>query len=953
MERVLPLRSRRSRREGRRQRGSRTPPEDVAMNELIGKELGQYQLKEVIRRGGMATVYKAYQPALDRFVAVKVLHNRDPQFAARFKREARAIAQLQHHNILPIYDYGEQDGLLYLVLQYIENGTTLSDLLGTPMDPAPALRLIRHVLDALEYAHQRGIIHRDIKPANILMPSPVWPMLADFGIAKLLNDDQRLTMPGLIIGTAAYMAPEQADGRAIDARTDLYALGVVLYEMLTGRVPFDADTPMAVLTKHAYEPPPPPRSLNPNLPAAVESALLRALAKNPADRYQSAAEMAADLERVAAQLERSRTHTQLTGFYQTGVRAFEEGRWDEAVEHLSRLVEIDPLYEDAADLLEAARAAQERAREEARRQLEQVRLRHSTQQQQLPRPGTAPPAGTRETHRLPPLDHGAPTSSVAAAQAQPAHGAPAPTGADAATPLPAPAARRGGSWLLPFAIVVALVLASAGLIAWLRPGAAPTGGPTPTAGAGSAATSAPRTTPAATLQPTSAPAPTQAAGPAGVPAPAGTVAYEDDFNSGAGKSGLEDRIQATDFQRGFHDPGYYHIRVLQPNETHWVLLPRFAYGDFSVQIDLWDNSDDFAGSVAQGLIFRVRDNTHFYALLIDPRNGTYTVRKQDGANSWSDLIPAKPSPLIKQRAEINKLRIDAQGETFTIYLNGAPLDSFSDNAYPFGMLGLIVANIDAQQPHMHFDNLTIWSSDPPPPDPGVPPTREDPAGAMVLIPGGEFIMGGNEKSDELAHIVSLPNFYIDRTEVTNSAYRQCVAAGACTDPQSPDSRTHPGYYTQPQYDTFPVIHVTWQQAQAFCTWAGKHLPTEAEWEKAASWNSTTRQKAVWPWGNEFDPQRLNSDEAGIGDTSTAGQYPPEINGTVDMGGNVSEWTSSLYTAYPYDPSDGREDPQAPGDRVYRGGSWAQTEGKARTTYRLGAPPTYSGREIGFRCADTP
>ena len=270
------------------------------MNELIGKELGQYQLKEVIRRGGMATVYKAYQPALDRFVAVKVLHNRDPQFAARFKREARAIAQLQHHNILPIYDYGEQDGLLYLVLQYIENGTTLSDLLGTPMDPAPALRLIRHVLDALEYAHQRGIIHRDIKPANILMPSPVWPMLADFGIAKLLNDDQRLTMPGLIIGTAAYMAPEQADGRAIDARTDLYALGVVLYEMLTGRVPFDADTPMAVLTKHAYEPPPPPRSLNPNLPAAVESALLRALAKNPADRYQSAAEMAADLERVAA-----------------------------------------------------------------------------------------------------------------------------------------------------------------------------------------------------------------------------------------------------------------------------------------------------------------------------------------------------------------------------------------------------------------------------------------------------------------------------------------------------------------------------------------------------------------------------------------------------------------------------------------------------------------------------
>src|SRR5215211_3165803 len=268
------------------------------MTNIDNTQLGQYKLIEAIGHGGMATVYKAYQETLDRYVAIKVLlSNRDPQFAARFKREARAIAALQHHNILPIYDYGEQNGLLYFVMQYVDTGVTLHDMLGQPIAPTEALRLIGHVLSALEYAHTRGVIHRDIKPANVLMPSPTWALLADFGIAKLLNDSQHLTMTGFIIGTAAYMAPEQAAGKPIDARTDLYSLGVVLYEMLTGRVPFDAETPMAMLTKHVYEPPPPPRSLNPSLSPAIEAVLLKALAKDPHERYQSAEEMAADLER--------------------------------------------------------------------------------------------------------------------------------------------------------------------------------------------------------------------------------------------------------------------------------------------------------------------------------------------------------------------------------------------------------------------------------------------------------------------------------------------------------------------------------------------------------------------------------------------------------------------------------------------------------------------------------
>src|SRR6185436_8590811 len=174
--------------------------------------------------------------------------------------------------------------------------------------------------------HERGIVHRDIKPANMLLPAPDWPMLADFGIVKLRDDDdQKLTNPGLVIGTAAYMAPEQARGKPVDARTDLYATGVVLYEMVTGQVPFEADTPMAMLAKHAYEPPLPPRSIIPSLSPELEAILLRALEKDPAARYQSAADMAADCAQAVIRMKRSGT-LQITRLYQEGVQALEAGR---------------------------------------------------------------------------------------------------------------------------------------------------------------------------------------------------------------------------------------------------------------------------------------------------------------------------------------------------------------------------------------------------------------------------------------------------------------------------------------------------------------------------------------------------------------------------------------------------------------------------------------------------
>jgi len=417
------------------------------MTDLINIQLGQYRLIELIGQGGMATVYKAHQASLDRFVAIKVLpRTHDQLLAARFKREARAIAQLQHHNILSIHDYGEQDGLLYLVLPYIPNGVTLSDLLGKPMEPTRALRLTGHILDGLDYAHSHNVIHRDVKPSNILMSSPTWPMLADFGIAKLLNDDQRLTISGLLLGTVAYVAPEQVVGRPVDGRADLYATGVMLYEMTTGQLPFEADTPLAMMVKHAYEAPPPPRTLNPDLPAAVESILLRALEKDPAGRYQSAAEMSTALERATAQIERTRTWKQTTQLYDTGIRAFDQGRWDEAVSSLSQLVALDSTFEDAGEFLAAARAAQEQRRtipvpsEESPGQIEPRSADQQIQSASLAQPGWAGTSRTTHSATLPP--------------SQPAASAMSPTQAT-------PRSMRASVWFAIGGITVLLVLIGA------------------------------------------------------------------------------------------------------------------------------------------------------------------------------------------------------------------------------------------------------------------------------------------------------------------------------------------------------------------------------------------------------------------------------------------------------------------------------------------------------------
>jgi serine/threonine protein kinase len=261
----------------------------------------RYQVEARIGAGGMAEVYRGFDRVLNRTVAIKVLlpqFARDASFVERFRREAQAAARLNHPNIVGVYDTGQDDGTQFIVMEFIE-GRTLGEFLATGRRPTPvqSAEIAQKISSALGAAHAQGVIHRDIKPGNVMVTRDGTVKVMDFGIARVLGPE---TAPqtSAVLGTASYLSPEQAQGSPVDARTDIYSLGAVLYEMLTGRPPFTGDSPVAVAYKQVNERPATPSSLNADVPARLDAVVMKALSKNPANRYQSAEEFSEDLDRV-------------------------------------------------------------------------------------------------------------------------------------------------------------------------------------------------------------------------------------------------------------------------------------------------------------------------------------------------------------------------------------------------------------------------------------------------------------------------------------------------------------------------------------------------------------------------------------------------------------------------------------------------------------------------------
>jgi len=298
--------------------------------DLTGQELDhKYQVLEMIGYGGMAHVYRGVQQPLGRNVAIKVIPTHadsgvDKRFVDLFYTEARVVANLNHGHIVPVYDFGEDKGWAYLVMEYIPGKTLREHIVrgeqqGTRMELARALELIAQAAQALDYAHEHGVIHRDVKPGNMLMRSDDYLLLSDFGIATMLEANSTFAHSGHNAGTPQYMAPEQSIPNGIvDGRTDIYALGVVLFQCVTGRLPFVAESPVAVALKHQQEPPPRPSSLVLGVPAAVDAIILKALAKDPRGRFQRAKEMADQLSATAAEVRSPRRNAAPTSPIQPG-----------------------------------------------------------------------------------------------------------------------------------------------------------------------------------------------------------------------------------------------------------------------------------------------------------------------------------------------------------------------------------------------------------------------------------------------------------------------------------------------------------------------------------------------------------------------------------------------------------------------------------------------------------
>lgn len=271
------------------------------VDELIGKHLGGYEILSRIGRGGMATVYLALQTSMNRHVAIKLLPRdqmKDDSYLQRFEREVNIVARLEHRNIVPVYDHGMHDDQPYIVMRYMSAGSIDDLLRDGPLPPEKILSLIEQIASALDYAHSKNVLHRDLKPSNVLLDDDGGAYITDFGIARMLGNEGQgstITTQG-VVGTPSYMSPEQAQGQPLDSRSDLYSLGIMLFEMATGRRPFQNETPYSIAVMQVTTPPPPPRSINPKLTTAVEQVIYKTLKKKPDERYQTATQLAESLK---------------------------------------------------------------------------------------------------------------------------------------------------------------------------------------------------------------------------------------------------------------------------------------------------------------------------------------------------------------------------------------------------------------------------------------------------------------------------------------------------------------------------------------------------------------------------------------------------------------------------------------------------------------------------------
>ena len=636
---------------------------------MLARLFGRYEIRQEIGRGGMARVYLAYDPAFRRQVAVKVLppHFLDnPLLRARFEREARLIATIEHPAIVPVYDFGEQEGQLYLVMRYMPGGSLAAVIRQGPFSLVQAAELLTLLAPALDAVHGRGIVHRDLKPGNILLDAFGNPALSDFGIAHLSEATVELTGEA-IIGTPAYMSPEQVRGEAaLDGRSDVYSLGIILFEMLTSRQPYQAATPMSVAMRHLTDSVPQICQLRPELPEPLQAVFDRALAKDRDRRYLRATDLSYELRVL--------------------VEAFPNGAPGPA---RSVPAESPPVNHPVPDTPPVTRgiASSADATEADSQRLDRA----------LPPSNPGPPGPTTPLAVLPAnLPAAALASSpqeivteIEANPAQPVTTLPGP-----ARPAMTRAAPAKALILLP-ALLLLLVLSYLG-IQYLRPARVEPSPPAAFYGGALSLTSTVSPGPATAAFPLSAATPEMTLPPTALSTPA----LVDDFSTPA--NGWPQGSQSGGGY-SYRDNAYL-ISAFENGAVYWA-APDYSFSDLRVSVAAERISGDQG---YYGLLCRIQDAENYYYFIVRP-DGYFTIGRYQAA-SFSPLTPGGWTyhPSIQNGAATNRLEAECVGDRLRLSANGALLGEVRDSAFASGKPGLVVAALDSLGFQATFDNFIIY-----------------------------------------------------------------------------------------------------------------------------------------------------------------------------------------------------------------------------------------------------
>lgn len=619
------------------------------MKGIEGLTLGRYELRRRIAQGGMAEVYLAYDRRVRRQVAVKVLYGRDEPFVRRFEREALAVGALSHNHILPLYDFGEQSPWYYLVMPYVD-GCTLRDYLfrHKQLTLEEAASFLSQIASALQYAHDHGVVHRDVKPSNILLRQDGYAYLVDFGLAKAIQSAEALTSAGAMVGTPEYMAPEQSNGLS-DYRSDIYSLGIILYQMLTGQLPFLAESPVAVSLKHIQSQPPSPRTLNSAIPQSIEDVILKAMAKDPANRYQAAKELAAAYWK-ALQQEMFKAQSSLDYIAEAG---------ETLLQGSDATDEDENQYAGST----ATRVADQRAGDAI-----QIEFRPPIMPLRFPLTDKPGLASMPDTTSLPP-----------------------------ASPISYHLRHMKKRSITALVCLLLLVLAlPLGVLTW-QTQHGHISDLSPAQQVVSTATAFAQAQAEATL---AAQARVQATAGIAESIGAGKVLYADPLTKAAG-GWVDDGSQC------FFSPRGYHVQTTRAHEFAWCYTSQqpFANTVISAQARL------VHGEV-YGLVFRLNPGAQrFYTLEINSRGEyRFVLATGNNPNAWITLIDwTHSNAILTGPQQTNTFLAIASGPTFRFYLNKQlVITSYSNSAYSSGMIGFMVGGDTSRGTEAVFSNIFVF-----------------------------------------------------------------------------------------------------------------------------------------------------------------------------------------------------------------------------------------------------